>query len=251
MENENKVTIVGFHNRKKVSSNVDETATTKTTKSASNSPEKPKEPQTYINTGKFVLPALPYSYDSLEPYIDKITMEIHHTKHHGAYVANLNTTLEKIQDAPSSIEEILMNISKYPIAVRNNGGGHYNHSLFWKVMSSKGGGHPNGKLLETINSSFGSFDNFKTKFNEAATKLFGSGWTWLVLKNGKLEIGTTPNQDNPLMDISEFKGVPILCLDIWEHAYYLKHQNKRLDYINDWWKVVNWDEVSNNFKTAK
>lgn len=198
----------------------------------------------------FILAALPYTYDALEPHIDALTMEIHHSRHHATYVNNLNKALHDIKDAPSVIEEIIKNISKYPLAVRNNGGGHYNHSMFWRLMKFNGGGQPTGKLLEAINTSFGSFDIFKNKFNEAAKNIFGSGWAWLILKNGKLEIGTTPNQDNPLMDISDIKGIPVLCLDIWEHAYYLKHQNKRIDYINNWWNVVNWDEAASNFKKA-
>jgi superoxide dismutase, Fe-Mn family len=202
-------------------------------------------------TGTFTLPALPYAYDALEPFIDKTTMEIHHDKHHGAYVTNLNKALQDVENAPSSIEEIIKNISKYPAVVRNNGGGHFNHSMFWKLMKPNGGGRPTGKLADAIDTAFGAFDNFKTKFTEAATKQFGSGWAWLVVKNAKLEIGTTPNQDNPLMDIAEFKGTPILCLDVWEHAYYLKYQNKRPDYITQWWNVVNWTEIINNFNNLK
>jgi len=200
---------------------------------------------------KFELPVLPYAYDALEPFIDKMTMEIHHDKHHGMYVTNLNKALQEVKNTPSSIEEIIKNISHYSTAIRNNGGGHFNHSMFWKLMKFNGGGRPAGKLSDAINQEFGSFDNFKSKFNEAATKQFGSGWTWLVVRNGKLEIGTTPNQDNPLMDISEFKGSPILCIDVWEHAYYLKYKNKRVDYINEWWNVVNWDEALNNFVNLK
>jgi superoxide dismutase, Fe-Mn family len=197
-----------------------------------------------LGDDKFTLPALPYAYDSLEPFIDKLTMEIHHLKHHGAYVEKLNKALEgkKHED---DIEKLCRNISKYDRAVRNNGGGHFNHSLFWKLMKPNGGGSPTGKIGDAINSSFGSFDAFKTKFNETAMKHFGSGWTWAVIKDKKLEIGSTPNQDNPLMEgICELKGKPVLGLDVWEHAYYLKHQNKRADYINDWWNVVNWDEVN-------
>jgi Fe-Mn family superoxide dismutase len=206
---------------------------------------------TPILNKQFELPILPYPYNILEPYIDKVTMEIHHTKHHAGYVNNLNKALGGLIDVPSSIEEIIKNASKYPIGVRNNGGGYYNHSMFWKLMKPNGGGQPTGKLAEAINSSFGSFDNFKTQFSEAASKHFGSGWAWLVKKNDKLEIGTTPNQDNPLMDVSAFSGTPILCLDIWEHAYYLQYQNKRADYINSWWNVINWDEATRNFQNAK
>jgi Fe-Mn family superoxide dismutase len=202
--------------------------------------------------GKFTLPVLPYAYDALEPYIDKMTMEIHHAKHHAAYVTNLNKALNELKNVPSSLEEIIKNIGKnnYPIAVRNNGGGHYNHTMFWKLMKFNGGGQPTGNLLESINNSFGSFDKFKIQFTESATKVFGSGWTWLVVNKGQLEIGVTPNQDNPLMDFSSFKGYPILCLDLWEHAYYLKYQNRRVDYINGWWNVLNWEEVSHNLKNA-
>jgi superoxide dismutase, Fe-Mn family len=197
-----------------------------------------------LDDDKFSLPSLPYAYDALEPFIDKMTMEIHHSKHHGAYVDKLNKALEgkKHED---NIEKLCRNIGKYDMTVRNNAGGHYNHSLFWKLMKPNSGGAPTGKISEAINSSFGSFDAFKAKFNETAMKHFGSGWAWLVMKDHKLEIGSTPNQDNPLMeDICELKGKPVLALDVWEHAYYLKHQNKRVDYINDWWNVVNWDEVN-------
>lgn len=198
----------------------------------------------FDNNKKFTLPELPYKYDALEPNIDRLTMEVHHGKHHAAYVDKLNKALEG-KNNEKGIEEICRKISKYDMAVRNNGGGHYNHSLFWKLMKPNGGGTPTGKVAEEINTTFGSFESFKTKFNETAGKHFGSGWAWLVMnQSGKLEIGATPNQDNPLMDISNFKGEPILALDVWEHAYYLKHQNKRADYINSWWNVVNWDEAN-------
>lgn len=200
---------------------------------------------------QFKLPKLLYTYYDFEPYIDRMTMEIHYQKHHGPYVNNLNRALDGLVNVPSSLEEIIKNISKYPVAVRNNGGGHYNHTLFWKLMKSNGGGEPTGDLSEAINRTFGSFENFKNKFSEVATKHFGSGWAWLIIKNGKLEIGTTPNQDNPLMDVSLFNGTPILCLDVWEHAYYLKYQNKRIDYVNGWWNVINWEEARINYKNAK
>ena len=200
---------------------------------------------------KFELPALPYAYDALEPYIDKMTMEIHHTKHHNAYVTNLNKAVEGTEMEGKSLEELFKNISKHPAAVRNNGGGHWNHSLFWTLMKKGGGAEPSGALSDAIKSSFGSFADFKTQFSSAGATRFGSGWAWLVVQNGKLVIGSTPNQDNPLMDVSEFKGTPILGLDVWEHAYYLKYQNKRPDYIENWWNVVNWDEVSKRFSTAK
>jgi len=195
----------------------------------------------------FTLPALPYAYDALEPSIDKQTMEIHHTKHHQAYVNNLNKALSDLQKTTdkNSLEDICKNVSKYNTAVRNNAGGHYNHSLFWTLMKPAGGGNPAGSLMDAINSTFSSLENFKTTFSDKAKTVFGSGWAWLVVdSNKKLSIGTTPNQDNPLMDISEFKGTPVLGLDVWEHAYYLKYQNKRPDYISAWWNVVNWDEVS-------
>ena len=200
---------------------------------------------------KFELPALPYAYDALEPYIDKMTMEIHHTKHHNAYVTNLNKAVEGTEMEGKSLEELMANISKYPVAVRNNGGGHWNHSLFWTLMKKNGGGEPTGNLADAIKSSFGSFTEFKTQFNNAATTRFGSGWAWLVKQNGKLVIGSTPNQDNPLMDIAEIKGTPILGLDVWEHAYYLKYQNRRPEYIENWWNVVNWDKAAELFSKSK
>ncbi|NWF87902.1 MAG: superoxide dismutase [Ignavibacteriaceae bacterium] len=172
--------------------------------------------------GKFELPALPYAYDALEPYIDKMTMEIHHTKHHNAYVTNLNKAVDGTELAEKSIEELMANISKYPMPVRNNGGGHWNHSFFWKLMKG-GGGNPSGELASAINSTFGSLDEMKKKFNEAALGRFGSGWAWLVYSGGKLIISSTPNQDNPLMDIADVQGTPVLGLDVWEHAYYLKY----------------------------
>ncbi len=201
--------------------------------------------------GKFELPSLPYAYDALEPSIDKQTMEIHHTKHHGGYVSKLNAAIEGTDLADKSIEDILKNVSKYSAAVRNNGGGHYNHSLFWTIMKKNGGGNPSGDIANAINSSFGSFEQFKKQFNDAAGARFGSGWAWLISSNGKLEITSTPNQDNPLMDVSEKKGTPILGLDVWEHAYYLKYQNRRPEYIENWWKVVNWDAVAERFKKLK
>jgi len=202
--------------------------------------------------GKFTLPSLPYGYDALEPHIDKMTMEIHYTKHHNAYVVNLNKALEGRKGEDNlSLEEICKNISKYPAAVRNNGGGHYNHSLFWTMMKPNGGGQPQGALGDAIKNTFNTFDEFKTKFSDTAMKRFGSGWAWLVVNpDKKLEIGSTPNQDNPLMDISEFKGTPVLAIDVWEHAYYLKNQNRRADYIASWWNVVNWEEASKLFTTA-
>lgn len=204
-----------------------------------------------ITMGKFELPALPYAYDALEPYIDKMTMEIHHTKHHNAYVTNLNKAVEGTEMEGKSLEDLMANISKYPVAVRNNGGGHWNHSLFWTLMKKGGGGEPTGAFADAIKSAFGSFADFKTQFSNAGATRFGSGWAWLVKQNGKLVIGSTPNQDNPLMDVSDLKGAPILGLDVWEHAYYLKYQNRRPEYIENWWNVVNWDEAAKRFSEAK
>lgn len=196
----------------------------------------------------FTLPALPYASNALEPHIDARTMEIHHGKHHNAYVTNLNNAVTGTDAEKLTIEEICQNISKYPVAVRNNGGGHYNHSLFWAIMAPGAGGAPTGKLADAINASFTSFDEFKTKFNAAAIGRFGSGWAWLVKDpSGKLVITSTPNQDNPLMDVVEVKGTPILGLDVWEHAYYLNYQNRRPDYCAAWWNVVNWAEVAKRF----
>jgi len=200
----------------------------------------------------FELPALPYATDALEPHIDKQTMEIHHGKHHQAYVTNLNKALEGKAEASQGIEEIVKNISKFPAAVRNNGGGHYNHSLFWEVIGPNKGGEPKGELAEAINAAFGSFADFKTKFAEAGATRFGSGWAWLsVGADKKLVVSSTPNQDNPLMDVAEVKGTPILGMDVWEHAYYLKYQNRRPDYISAFWNVVNWDAVAERFKKHK
>ena len=197
----------------------------------------------------FTLPALPYAFNALEPHIDARTMEIHHGKHHNAYITNLNNAIAGTDAEKLSLEEINKNISKYPAPVRNNGGGHYNHSLFWTIMGPGAGGVPNGKLAEAINSSFGSFDEFKTKFAAAGTGRFGSGWAWLIKDTaGKLAITSTPNQDNPLMDLPEIvKGTPVIGLDVWEHAYYLNYQNRRPDYITAWWNVVSWNEAAKRF----
>jgi Fe-Mn family superoxide dismutase len=202
------------------------------------------------NMAKFELPQLPYSYDALEPYIDKMTMEIHHTKHHNAYVTNLNKALEGTEHEGKSLEEMFSMMSKLSPAVRNNGGGHWNHSLFWALMKPNGGGNPTGKIADAINSTFGSFDELKNKFNTAATTRFGSGWAWLIVQDGKLVVSSTPNQDNPLMDVAEVKGTPILGLDVWEHAYYLKYQNRRPEYVENWWNVINWDKVNELFSKA-
>ncbi|ROL55785.1 superoxide dismutase [Bacteroidetes/Chlorobi group bacterium Naka2016] len=202
-------------------------------------------------SGKFELPSLPYPYDALEPFIDKWTMELHHTKHHQGYVNNLNKAIEGTELAGKSLEELLKMASKVPAAVRNNGGGHWNHTFFWNIMKPNGGGTPKGELADAINSTFGSFENFKKVFYDAAMGRFGSGWAWLLMSNGKLVVSSTPNQDNPLMDLAEVKGIPILGIDVWEHAYYLKYQNRRNEYIENWWNVVNWDAVENNFKMNK
>ena len=199
----------------------------------------------------FTLPELPYAYDALEPQIDARTMEIHHTKHHNGYVTKLNAAIEGTDAENKSIEEILRNISKYSTAVRNNGGGHYNHSLFWPAMAPNAGGTPTGELADAMNEAFGSFDKFKDEFANAAATRFGSGWAWLGVKNGDLVIGSTPNQDNPIMDISDFKCEPILGIDVWEHAYYLKYQNKRPEYIEAFFNVINWEQVAQNYSKVK
>lgn len=200
----------------------------------------------------FELPQLPYAYDALEPHIDKETMNIHHTKHHNTYVTNLNAALEGNNELlGKSVEEVIANLDAVPesarTAVRNNGGGHANHSLFWQLLSPNGGGQPTGELADAITSKFGSFDSFKETFAKAATTRFGSGWAWLVVNNGELEVTSTPNQDSPLME----GKTPVLGLDVWEHAYYLNYQNRRPEYINSFWNVVNWDEVSKRYSAAK
>lgn len=199
----------------------------------------------------FVLPSLPYSVDALEPHIDKMTMEIHHGKHHAAYVNNLNAAIGGTDLEKKSIEEICKTISKYPVVVRNNGGGHYNHTFFWESLSPKSQGKPQGKLAEAIDKKFGSFEKFKEEFAKAGTSRFGSGWAWLLVDGSKeLQITSTPNQDNPLMDIAEIKGTPVLGLDVWEHAYYLKYQNRRPDYISAFWNIIHWELVSKRFEAA-
>ncbi len=196
------------------------------------------------------LPALPYAHNALEPHIDAQTMEIHHGKHHQAYVDNLNKAIEGTDAADLSLEELMKNISKYPAAVRNNGGGHFNHSLFWTVLGPEHSAQPSGKLAEAIQAAFGDLDTLKEKINTAGATRFGSGWAWLIVKDGKLEVTSTPNQDNPLMDVAEVKGTPIFGIDVWEHAYYLKYQNKRPDYLKAVWSVVNWDEVAKRYEAA-
>lgn len=199
----------------------------------------------------FQLPTLDYNYAALEPHIDAKTMEIHHGKHHAAYVNNLNAALEGHEGLNSSIEDICKNISKYPAAVRNNGGGHYNHSLFWKILSGNGGGQPTGALLDAINKDLGGFEKFKEDFAKAGATRFGSGWAWLIVKQDKtLAVSSNPNQDNPLMDIAESQGTPILGMDVWEHAYYLNYQNRRPDYIAAFFNVINWEEVSRRYSEA-
>lgn len=196
------------------------------------------------------LPALDYGFDALEPHIDAQTMQIHHDKHHQAYVDNLNKALAGTDGEHKTLEELMANISAYPMAVRNNGGGHYNHTLFWKVLGPNGG-QRSGDLANAINEAFGSLDGLKEKMNNAGITRFGSGWAWLIVKDGKLEVTSTPNQDNPLMDIADVKGHPILGLDVWEHAYYLKYQNKRPDYLSAIWNVINWEEVDRRYKAAR
>jgi Fe-Mn family superoxide dismutase len=200
----------------------------------------------------FQLPPLPYANDALEPHFDAQTMEIHHDRHHAAYVTNLNNAITANPAlADQTIEELMVNVSKHGAAVRNNGGGHYNHSLFWKLLKPNGGGEPTGRLAEDINATFGSFEKFKEEFAKAAVSRFGSGWAWLVVADGKLAITSTPNQDNPIMDVAEVKGSPVIALDVWEHAYYLKYQNKRADYITAFWTVINWDHVNVLYAAAK
>lgn len=199
----------------------------------------------------FELPKLPYEYNALEPHIDARTMEIHHSKHHNAYVTNLNAAIAGTEWENKSIEELMSSISKAPAAVRNNGGGHFNHDLFWKVMSPNGGGAPNGAIATAIDAAFGSYDAFKEQFTKAATTRFGSGWAWLCVKADKsLCVCSSPNQDNPTMDISECPGTPVLGLDVWEHAYYLNYQNRRPDYIGAFYNVINWDEVNRRYQAA-
>jgi superoxide dismutase, Fe-Mn family len=198
----------------------------------------------------FSLPSLPYAPNALEPHIDTKTMEIHHGKHHQAYVDNLNKAIAGTPNEKKSLEELVASAGTISPAVRNNGGGHWNHSFFWESLAPNAGGAPSGKLAETINTAFGSFDEFKTKFSLAGVGRFGSGWAWLIVKDGKLEISSTPNQDNPLMDVAEIKGKPILGVDVWEHAYYLKYQNKRADYLTAIWNVINWKKVEERFGKA-
>lgn len=213
------------------------------------SPAKRVSNPALFNTG-FSQQPLPYSFTALEPYIDAKTMELHFTKHAATYLTNLNEAAKgESVDTGKTVEELLARISKYSVKMRNNGGGHFNHELFWKCMKPKSEGKPSGQLLTAIEENFKSFDDFKSQFSEAGRNRFGSGWVWLYADNTKkLKIGSTPNQDNPLMDVAEFKGMPLLGLDVWEHAYYLKYQNKRADYIDSWWNLVNWAFVQNRFE---
>jgi len=200
----------------------------------------------------FELEALPYASDALEPHIDKDTMEIHHDRHHQAYVDNLNKAIAGTDAEGLSLEEINKNISKYPAAVRNNGGGHFNHKLFWSILGPNAGGEPTGELADAIKSTFGSFAELKTQLQNAGATRFGSGWSWLIVKaDGQLAVTSTPNQDNPLMDVAEVNGTPILGIDVWEHAYYLKYQNKRPAYLEAVFNAINWDAVSKRFQEAK
>jgi superoxide dismutase, Fe-Mn family len=200
----------------------------------------------------FELPKLNYAFNALEPHIDAKTMEIHHGKHHQAYVTNLNNAIKDTDAANKSIEDICGNISKYPMAVRNNGGGHYNHTLFWQIMAPNAGGTPKNEIGKAIDAELGGFEKFKTDFTQAGATRFGSGWAWLVVKSdGKLAVSSTPNQDNPLMDIAEVKGTPILGMDVWEHAYYLNYQNRRPDYMNAFFNVIDWNKVNELYLKAK
>jgi Fe-Mn family superoxide dismutase len=199
----------------------------------------------------FELPQLPYAYDALEPHIDARTMEIHHGKHHAGYTNNLNAAIADTENAGKSIEDILRSIDMGNAALRNNGGGFYNHTLFWSVMSPNGGGLPSGELAEAINDAFGDFESFKAAFSKAAATRFGSGWAWLCSTNGKLDVCSSANQDNPLMPSIGCGGVPILGIDVWEHAYYLNYQNRRPDYVNAFFNVINWDEVASRFAASK
>lgn len=199
----------------------------------------------------FELPNLPYAHDALEPHFDKMTMEIHHGKHHAGYTNNLNAAVEGTDLAGKSIEEILKGLGRDNMALRNNGGGYFNHNLFWTILSPNGGGEPTGELAKAINSAFGSYTQFKEEFTKAAGTRFGSGWAWLCVENGKLVVCSTANQDNPLMADAGCSGTPILGLDVWEHAYYLNYQNRRPDYIGAFWNIVNWEEVAKNYAAAK
>jgi Fe-Mn family superoxide dismutase len=201
--------------------------------------------------GEFVLPELPYAFDALEPYIDAKTMEIHYSRHHAAYTEKFNSAVKEAGLTGKTALEILSGVSKYPAAIRNNGGGYLNHKLFWKMLAPAAGQKPSPELLEALVKNFGSFDAFREKFTAASKSVFGSGWTWLIYSEGALKISTTPNQDSPVMDIAAEKGTPLLCLDVWEHAYYLKYQNRRPEYIDAFWNVINWEFVSQRFTKSR
>lgn len=210
-----------------------------------------KQTGDYKYAGEYRQLPLQYAYSALEPYIDAATMEIHYSKHHAAYTSNLNKAVEGQAWASVPLFDIFHEIEKYPVSVRNNGGGYYNHLLFWQLMKPDGGGLPAGKLLEAINETFGSFEKFQSEFNSNASSRFGSGWAWLsVNEEGKLFVSNTANQDNPLMSTEKNQGIPVLCIDVWEHAYYLKYQNKRVDYVKAFWSVINWDEVFRRYEEA-
>lgn len=210
----------------------------------------PGATETPRTNGQYVLPELSYTYESLEPHLDARTMAIHHGKHHQAYVNNLNTAIKDTPLADLSLEEIFADMSRYPASVRNNGGGHWNHTFFWKILNPAGGGLPQGSLLTALEKRFGSFENFRTAFNQAGASRFGSGWVWLIVDSrGDLQITSTPNQDNPLMDVSEVRGTPILGIDVWEHAYYLLYQNRRGDYLSAVWNVIYWPEVEKRYQS--
>lgn len=198
----------------------------------------------------FTLPPLPYAFNALEPHIDAQTMQIHHDKHHQAYVDNLNKAIAGTENENKSLEQLIASAGKISPTVRNNGGGHWNHSFFWEILGPNAGGQPSGKLAEAINQTFGSFDALKEKVNTAGATRFGSGWAWLIVKDGKLEVTSTPNQDNPLMDVAEVKGTPVLGIDVWEHAYYLKYQNRRPEYLTNIWNVLNWNKIAEHFDKA-
>jgi Fe-Mn family superoxide dismutase len=198
----------------------------------------------------FKLPELGYAYDALEPHIDAETMEIHHTKHHAGYTRKFNAAVKEAGLETTGIKDMFKQVSRHPESIRNNGGGFFNHRIYWKCMSTKGGGEPKGDLLKALEKRFGSFDNFRDAFSSAAATRFGSGWAWLVNTEGGLKITSTPNQDNPLMDVADVQGFPLLGIDVWEHAYYLKYQNRRSDYIEAFWNVLNWDYVANRFNKS-
>lgn len=199
---------------------------------------------------RFILSPLPYAHEALEPHIDAQTMQIHHGKHHQAYVDNLNKAIDGTEHENKTLEELIAHAGSISPAVRNNGGGHWNHTFFWESMAANAGGTPTGKLADAIHAAFGSLDAFKEKFQQAGMTRFGSGWAWLIVKNGQLEICSTPNQDNPMMDVAEVKGTPILGADVWEHAYYLKYQNRRADYLGAFWNVVNWSVIASRYEAA-